>query len=226
MRVVADLHAQKLRAGELGFFGIEVEALDRVADVRAVEAHAVVALEHHVGGVDWTKGEERGEEKTSNHELSFQLLASRVKIIYNDSQPTGPGRDLRGVDVNVLFVFFAMAINVALVVHDKINLQNSIDSPRTTRHEAGRNSERHRPRKLHDPPELQIADLAYRVLGTMGLYATRFTPCGRARRATPFRAGRRAALDLRDLQAHLAGGAAGRKLVQPGKSENSAVAPR
>ena len=28
---------------------------------------------------------------------------------------------------NVLFVFFAMAINVALVVHDKINLQNSVD---------------------------------------------------------------------------------------------------
>ena len=28
---------------------------------------------------------------------------------------------------NVLFVFFAMAINVALVVHDKINLQNSAD---------------------------------------------------------------------------------------------------
>ena len=28
---------------------------------------------------------------------------------------------------NVLFVFFAMAINVGLVVHDKINLQNSAD---------------------------------------------------------------------------------------------------
>ncbi|NJL25348.1 MAG: hypothetical protein HC902_09325 [Calothrix sp. SM1_5_4] len=28
---------------------------------------------------------------------------------------------------NVLFVFFAMAINIALVVHDKINLQNSVD---------------------------------------------------------------------------------------------------
>jgi hypothetical protein len=28
---------------------------------------------------------------------------------------------------NVLFVFFAMAINIALVVHDKINLQNSAD---------------------------------------------------------------------------------------------------
>lgn len=28
---------------------------------------------------------------------------------------------------NVFFVFFAMAINVALVVHDKINLQNSVD---------------------------------------------------------------------------------------------------
>lgn len=28
---------------------------------------------------------------------------------------------------NVLFIFFAMAINVALVVHDKINLQNSTD---------------------------------------------------------------------------------------------------
>jgi len=28
---------------------------------------------------------------------------------------------------NVLFVFFAMTINVALVVHDKINLQNSVD---------------------------------------------------------------------------------------------------
>ena len=27
----------------------------------------------------------------------------------------------------VLFVFFAMSINVALVVHDKINLQNSVD---------------------------------------------------------------------------------------------------
>ena len=28
---------------------------------------------------------------------------------------------------NVLFVFFAMAINISLVVHDKINLQNSAD---------------------------------------------------------------------------------------------------
>src|SRR4051794_6394598 len=28
---------------------------------------------------------------------------------------------------NVLFVFFAMGINVALVVHDKINFQNSTD---------------------------------------------------------------------------------------------------
>ena len=28
----------------------------------------------------------------------------------------------------VLFVLFAMAINVALIVHDKINLQNSVDS--------------------------------------------------------------------------------------------------
>src|SRR3984957_12581680 len=28
---------------------------------------------------------------------------------------------------NVFFIFFAMAINVALVVHDKINLQNSLD---------------------------------------------------------------------------------------------------
>ena len=27
----------------------------------------------------------------------------------------------------VLFVFFAMAINVSLIVHDKINLQNSAD---------------------------------------------------------------------------------------------------
>ena len=27
----------------------------------------------------------------------------------------------------VLFVFFAMAINIGLVVHDKINLQNSVD---------------------------------------------------------------------------------------------------
>ena len=27
----------------------------------------------------------------------------------------------------VLFVFFAMAINIGLVIHDKINLQNSVD---------------------------------------------------------------------------------------------------
>ena len=27
----------------------------------------------------------------------------------------------------VLFVFFAMTINIGLVVHDKINLQNSVD---------------------------------------------------------------------------------------------------
>ena len=71
---------------------------------------------------------------------------------------------------NVLFVFFAMAINVALVVHDKINLQNSVDL--ATYYAAERQAEilnaiAHQNYAIRQ--SWKLLTWRYRVLGTMGL---------------------------------------------------------
>jgi hypothetical protein len=72
---------------------------------------------------------------------------------------------------NVLFVFFAMAINIALVVHDKINLQNSVDL--ATYYAASKQAElldviAHENYQIRQSWKLLV--WRYRVLGTMGLY--------------------------------------------------------
>ena len=72
---------------------------------------------------------------------------------------------------NVLFVFFAMAINVALVVHDKINLQNSVDL--AAYYAASKQAEilnaiAHQNYAIRQSYKLMA--WRYRVLGTMGLY--------------------------------------------------------
>ncbi len=71
---------------------------------------------------------------------------------------------------NVLFVFFAMAINVALVVHDKINLQNSVDL--ATYYAAERQAEilnaiAHQNYAIRQ--SWKLLAWRYRVLGTMGM---------------------------------------------------------
>lgn len=72
---------------------------------------------------------------------------------------------------NVLFVFFAMSINVALVVHDKINLQNSADM--AAYYVASKQAEilnviAHQNYQIRQSWKLLV--WRYRVLGTMGLY--------------------------------------------------------
>ena len=71
---------------------------------------------------------------------------------------------------NVLFVFFAMAINVGLVVHDKINLQNSVDL--ASYYAAERQAEilnaiAHQNYAIRQ--SWKLLTWRYRVLGTMGL---------------------------------------------------------
>src|SRR3954466_9796250 len=71
---------------------------------------------------------------------------------------------------NVLFVFFAMGINVALVVHDKINLQNSTDM--AAYYAASKQAEilnviAHENYQIRQSWKLLV--WRYRVLGTMGL---------------------------------------------------------
>ena len=71
---------------------------------------------------------------------------------------------------NVLFVFFAMAVNVALVVHDKINLQNSVDL--AVYYAAERQAEilnaiAHQNYAIRQ--SWKLLAWRYRVLGTMGL---------------------------------------------------------
>jgi hypothetical protein len=78
---------------------------------------------------------------------------------------------------NVLFVFFAMAINVALVVHDKINLQNSIDL--ATYYAAMKQAEildviAHENYMIRQ--SYKLLTWRYRVLGTMGLYRNTIHP--------------------------------------------------
>src|ERR1035437_6044891 len=72
---------------------------------------------------------------------------------------------------NVLFVFFAMTINVALVVHDKINLQNSADL--AAYYAAAKQAEildviAHENYMIRQA--WKLLSWRYRVLGTMGLY--------------------------------------------------------
>ena len=69
----------------------------------------------------------------------------------------------------VLFVFFAMAINIGLVVHDKINLQNSVDL--AAYYAAQRQAEwlnviAHQNYQIRQ--SYKLLSWRYRVLGTMG----------------------------------------------------------
>ena len=72
---------------------------------------------------------------------------------------------------NILFVFFAMSINVALVVHDKINLQNSVDL--AVYYAAAKQAEMlnviaHQNYQIRQ--SYKLLAWRYHVLGTMGLY--------------------------------------------------------
>jgi Flp pilus assembly protein TadG len=72
---------------------------------------------------------------------------------------------------NVLFVFFAMGINVALVVHDKINLQNSVDLAAyyaASKQAEMLNAIAHQNYQIRQ--SWKLLTWRYRVLGTMGLY--------------------------------------------------------
>lgn len=78
---------------------------------------------------------------------------------------------------NVLFVFFAMAINVALVVHDKINLQNSADL--AVYYAASKQAEMldviaHQNYQIRQ--SYKLLAWRYHVLGTMGLYQEQPSP--------------------------------------------------
>lgn len=71
---------------------------------------------------------------------------------------------------NVMFVFFAMAINVALIVHDKINLQNATDL--AAYYAASKQAEilnviAHENYMIRQ--SWKLAAWRYRVLGTMGM---------------------------------------------------------
>lgn len=71
---------------------------------------------------------------------------------------------------NVLFVFFAMSLNVALVIHDKINLQNSVDMG--VYYAAEKQAEllnviAHQNYMVRQ--SWKLLSWRYRVLGTMGL---------------------------------------------------------
>lgn len=72
---------------------------------------------------------------------------------------------------NVLFVFFAMAINIALVVHDKINLQNSTD---LAAYYVGMKQAELLNVIAHENymirQSYKLLAWRYRVLGTMGIY--------------------------------------------------------
>ncbi|NCN95587.1 MAG: hypothetical protein GW917_02585, partial [Bdellovibrionales bacterium] len=71
---------------------------------------------------------------------------------------------------NVLFVFFAMSINVAMVVHDKINLQNSVDLGAyyaAQKQAEILNAMAHQNYAIRQ--SWKLLSWRYRVLGTMGL---------------------------------------------------------
>lgn len=72
---------------------------------------------------------------------------------------------------NVLFVFFAMAINIALVVHDKINLQNAVDLAAyyaASKQAELMNAIAHQNYSIRQ--SYKLLAWRYRVLGTMGIY--------------------------------------------------------
>ncbi len=78
---------------------------------------------------------------------------------------------------NVLFVFFAMSINVALVVHDKINLQNSADM--AAYYAASKQAEllnviAHQNYAVRQ--SYKLLAWRYRNLGTLGLYRNTVHP--------------------------------------------------
>ncbi len=78
---------------------------------------------------------------------------------------------------NVLFVFFAMAINVALVVHDKINLQNSVDLAAyyaATKQAEVLNAIAHTNYQIRQ--SYKLLAWRYRVLGNMGLSGSNVHP--------------------------------------------------
>lgn len=71
---------------------------------------------------------------------------------------------------NVLFVFFAMSINVAMVIHDKINLQNSVDLGAyyaAQKQAEILNAIAHQNYMIRQ--SWKLMSWRYRVLGTMGL---------------------------------------------------------
>lgn len=71
---------------------------------------------------------------------------------------------------NVLFVFFAMSLNVAMVIHDKINLQNSVDLGAyyaAQKQAEILNAMAHQNYAIRQ--SWKLASWRYRVLGTMGL---------------------------------------------------------
>lgn len=78
---------------------------------------------------------------------------------------------------NVLFVFFAMAINVALVVHDKVNLQSSADMAAyyvAMKQAEILNAIAHENYMIRQ--SYKLLAWRYRVLGTMGLYRNQVHP--------------------------------------------------
>ena len=87
------------------------------------------------------------------------------------SNQRGQAAILVALMFNVLFVFFAMSINVALVVHDKINLQNSADM--AVYYAASKQSELLNAIAQENYAIRQswkLLSWRYRTLGTMGLY--------------------------------------------------------
>lgn len=71
---------------------------------------------------------------------------------------------------NVLFVFFAMSLNVAMVIHDKINLQNSVDLGvyyAAQKQAEVLNAIAHQNYAIRQ--SWKLLSWRYRVLGTMGL---------------------------------------------------------
>lgn len=98
------------------------------------------------------------------------MIENGVKIFCMGNQ-RGQAAIFVALMFNVLFVFFAMAINVALVVHDKINLQNSADMAAyyaATKQAELLNAIAHENYMIRQ--SYKLLAWRYRVLGTMGLY--------------------------------------------------------
>ena len=114
------------------------------------------------------------------HDFSFQAYENSVKIfmmIRVRLDERGQAAIFVALIFNVLFIFFAMAINVALVVHDKINLQNSADL--AAYYAAGKQAEMlnaiaHQNYQIRQ--SYKLLAWRYHVLGTMGLYQQEPSP--------------------------------------------------